>query len=73
MFVERVNDGWGLDENEKQIWEGQGLRYFWERRGRGGGEGGSGESVDLGRDGARSHKTPQRPLSQGWGETQGTG
>ena len=36
MFVERVNDGWGLDVNEEQIWEGQGLRYFWERRGRGG-------------------------------------
>ena len=36
MFVERVNDGWGLDVNEEQIWEGLGLRYFWERRGRGG-------------------------------------
>ena len=35
MFVERVNDGWGLDVNKEQIWEGQGLRYFWERRGGG--------------------------------------
>ena len=34
MFVERVNDGWGLDVNKEQIWEGQLLRYLWERRGK---------------------------------------
>ena len=69
MFVERVNDGWGLDVNKEQIWEGQLLRYLWERRGK---KEEAGSRWTWGRGRARSPKTPQRPLSQGWGETQGT-